>query len=74
VPFEAKEDLCSWVEVASPRARAGPQGAQIGIDGRSRAVADVRVYHVLEALDRAEEQPPGRDAEPVADAPRGGAL
>jgi hypothetical protein len=32
------------------------QGAEISADGYSRSVADVRTEHVLEALDRAEEE------------------
>ena len=44
-----------WVEVTASR---GPTSlaAEISADGYSGSVADVRIEHVLEALDRAEEE------------------
>jgi hypothetical protein len=44
-----------WVEVDASR---GPTSldAEISADGYSGSVADVRVEHVLAALDRAEEE------------------
>ena len=47
-----------WVRVAEPVAGGGAKGmgAQIGADGSSRSVANLRTGDVLEALDRAEEQ------------------
>ena len=56
VPLEAKAG-CFWVEVAQPTGGEGAKrlGAEISADGRSKSVGDVRIEHVLEALDRAEE-------------------
>lgn len=47
-----------WVEVAQPVGGEGPKtlGAEISANGYSRSVGDVRIEHVLEALDRAAEE------------------
>jgi hypothetical protein len=47
-----------WVEVELPVGGEGAAalGAEISADGYSGSVANVRTDHVLEALDRAEEQ------------------
>ncbi len=57
VPPEAKAG-CFWVEVAEPVGGEGAKalGAEISANGYSRSVADVRAEHVLEALDRAEDE------------------
>ena len=57
VPREARAGAF-WVEVARPVGGEGARalGAEISADGFSRSVADVSNEHVLEALDRAEEQ------------------
>ena len=54
VPPAAKE-ASFWVEVTALR---GPTrlGAEIGANGYSRSVADVRIADVLAALDLAEEE------------------
>ena len=54
VPPAAKE-ASFWVEVPALR---GPTrlGAEIGANGYSRSVADVRIADVLAALDLAEEE------------------
>ena len=59
VPPEAKAS-CFWVEVT---ARLGPTclDAEISADGYSRSVGDVRVGHVVAALDRAREELAGRE-------------
>ena len=46
------------MEVAEPIGGEGARalGAEISADGYSRSVANVSTGHVLEALDRAEEQ------------------
>jgi hypothetical protein len=55
VPPSAKARSFFWVEVDASR---GPTSldAEISADGYSGSVADVRVEHVLAALDRAEEE------------------
>jgi hypothetical protein len=55
VPPAAKARSFFWVEVDALR---GPTSldAEISADGYSGSVADVRVEHVLAALDRAEEE------------------
>ena len=47
-----------WVEVEELVGGGGAEAlaAEISADGYSRSVADVRIEHVLAALDRAEEQ------------------
>jgi hypothetical protein len=57
VPREARAGAF-WVVVARPgdSGGAGALGAEISADGYSGSVADVRTEHVLEALNRAEEQ------------------
>jgi len=54
VPAAAKARSFFWVEVDALR---GPTSldAEISADGYSGSVADVRLEHVLAALDRAEE-------------------
>ena len=54
VPAAAKA-RSFWVEVSASR---GPTSldAEISADGYSGSVADVRIEHVLAALDRAEEE------------------
>ena len=58
VPPEAKGVPCFWVEVAEAVGGEGPKGmgAEISANGHSGLVADVRTGHVLQALDRAEEE------------------
>ena len=58
VPPEAKGGPCFWVEVAEAVGGEGPKGmgAEISANGYSRTVADVRTGHVLQALDRAEDE------------------
>ena len=58
VPPEAKGGPCFWVEVAEAVGGEGPKGmgAEISANGHSGTVADVRTGHVLQALDRAEEE------------------
>src|SRR5215211_3404779 len=55
VPPAAKARSFFWVEVDALR---GPMSldAEISADGYSGSVTDVRVEHVLAALDRAEEE------------------
>ena len=55
VPPAAKARSFFWVEVDASR---GPTSldAEISADGYSGSVSDVRIEHVLEALDRAEEE------------------
>ena len=55
VPPAAKARSFFWVEVDASR---GPTSldAEISADGYSGSVTDVRIEHVLEALDRAEEE------------------
>ena len=55
MPPAAKARAFFWVEVDALR---GPTSlnAEISADGYSGSVADVRVEHVLAALDRAEEE------------------
>ena len=55
VPPAAKARSFFWVEVDASR---GPTSldAEISADGYSGSVTDVRVEHVLAALDRAEEE------------------
>ena len=48
-----------WVEVDEPHAGEGTKkrlGARISADGYSQSVDEVRIEHVLLALDRAEEE------------------
>ena len=48
-----------WVEVDEPHAGEGTKkrlGARISADGYSQSVEEVRIEHVLLALDRAEEE------------------
>jgi len=47
-----------WMELDEPRADEGLKrlGAEISADGYSRSVNDVRIAHMLAALDRAEEK------------------
>jgi hypothetical protein len=54
VPAAAKA-RSFWVEVAVLRGPR-PLGGQISANGYSRSVSDVRIEHVLAALDRAEEE------------------
>jgi hypothetical protein len=54
VPPAARE-AAFWIEVS--KARSGESlGAEISADGYSRSVRDFHVKHLLEALDRAEEE------------------
>ena len=54
VPPEARE-AAFWIEVSE--ARSGESlDAEISADGYSRSVRDFRIKHVVEAMDRAEEQ------------------
>ena len=57
VPPEAREGARFWVEVAQhvESDEAKPLGAEISANGHSSTVGDLRLEHVLEALDRAEE-------------------
>jgi hypothetical protein len=56
VPSNAKEDAF-WVEVSEGGGGRGPRrlDARISADGYSRSVREVRIEHVLAALDRAAE-------------------
>ena len=54
VPSAVRE-AAFWIEVS--KARSGESlGAEISADGYSRSVRDFHVKHLLEALDRAEEE------------------
>jgi hypothetical protein len=45
-----------WVEITVPPGATSLLAAEISADGYSGSVADVRLEHVLAALDRAEEE------------------
>jgi hypothetical protein len=54
VPPEARE-TGFWIEASEARWGEG-LGAEISADGYSRSVRDLRIKHLVEALDRAEEE------------------